>query len=121
MTSVFAPRRVPLFCVSVGTDILNEPLVVVVNELTSVSFSLLSQFALNLTESIKTRLLSSASITCPTTLKSTPAMIVAGIESILKSVFAWTVMFTAVLFPVCLELPLASGSVKSSATKIKIS
>ena len=66
---------------------LNEPLAVVVNELTRVSFSLFNQFALNLTASISNLLLSSASITWPTTLKSTPAITLFGIESILISVF----------------------------------
>ena len=100
---------------------LNEPFVVVVNELTSVSLALLSQFAFNLTESISNLLLSSASITWPTTLKSTPAITLVGTESILISVLPWIVIFNLVLLPKCLELPLASGSVKSSATKTRIS
>ena len=104
-----------------GTDILNEPLVVVAKELTNVSFSLFNQFTLSLTESISNRLLSSSSITCPITLKSTPAVTVVGMESNLMSVLPCIVMLTAVLLPVCRELPLASGSDKSSATRMSIS
>ena len=86
MTNVFAPRSVPLFRVSVGTDMLNEPLDVVEKELTNVSLALFNQFALNFTDSISNLLLSSASITWPTTLKSTPAITLVGNESILMSV-----------------------------------
>ena len=121
MTNVLAPRKVPLFAVSVGTVRLNEPLLVVRYDSTKVSFALFNQFAFSFTDSTNTLLVSSASITYPMTLKSSPAVIEFGTESIRISVLAWTVTLMIVKLPVCLELFTANGSVKSSFTNIRTS
>ena len=55
------------------------------------------------------------------TLKSSPAVIEFGTESIRISVFAWTVTLMIVKLPVCLELFTAKGSVRSSFTNIRTS
>ena len=107
--------------VSVGTVRLNEPLLVVKYDSTKVSLALFNQLAFSFTDSINTLLASSSSVTCPITLKSSPAVIELGTESILISVLACTVTLIIVKLPVCLELFTASGSVKSSSTKIRTS
>ena len=100
--------------VSVGTVRLKLPLAAVSYDVTNVSFSLSNQLTFNLTESISVLETSSPSITWPTTVKSRPAVMLFGIESILISVVDLTTISNNVKLPVRRELPTAKGSVKSS-------